>query len=59
VLPVEIAYLDTADIPPSIKTLLRGVMLARYPEWRFMALQQAIRVKDRPLARVLLEEESH
>ena len=59
VLPEEIAYLDTADIPPSIKTLLRGVMLARYPEWRFMALQQAIRVKDRPLARVLLEEESH
>lgn len=58
-LPGEIAYLETADIPPSIRTLLRGVLLARYPEWRFMALQQAIRVKDRPLARVLLEEESH
>jgi hypothetical protein len=58
-LPEEIAYLDTADIPPSIRTLLRGVMFARYPEWRFMALQQAIRAKDRPLARVLLEEESH
>jgi hypothetical protein len=58
-LPEEIAYLDTADIPPSIRTLLRGVIFARYPEWRFMALQQAIRAKDRPLARVLLEEESH
>jgi hypothetical protein len=58
-LPGEIAYLDTVDIPPSIRTLLRGVLLARYPQWRFMALQQAIRVKDRPLARVLLEEESH
>jgi hypothetical protein len=58
-LPEEIAYIDTADIPQSIRTLLRGVILAHYPEWRFMALQQAIRVKDRPLARVLLEEESH
>ena len=58
-LPEEIAYLDTADIPQTIRTLLRGVMLARYPEWRFMALQEAIRVKNRPLARVLLEEESH
>jgi hypothetical protein len=58
-LPDEIAYIDTADIPQSIRTLLHGVILAHYPEWRFMALQQAIRVKDRPLARVLLEEESH
>jgi hypothetical protein len=58
-LPEEIAYIDTADIPQSIRTLLHGVILAHYPEWRFMALQQAIRVKDRPLARVLLEEESH
>ena len=58
-LPDELAFLDNSDMPPTIRTLLRGVLLARYPQWRFMALQQAIRVKDRPLARVLLEEESH
>ena len=58
-LPGELAFLEAAEMPKTIRTLLRGVMLGRYPEWRFMALQQAIRVKDRPLARVLLEEESH
>ena len=57
--PEEIAYIESVDIPQSIRTLLRGVMLARYPEWRFMALQQAIKARDKPLARVLLEEESH
>ena len=58
-LPGELAFLDTPDMPATIRTLLRGVLMARYPQWRFMALQMAIRVKDRPLARVLLEEESH
>ena len=58
-LPPELSFLDDANMPKTIRTLLRGVMLARYPEWRFMALQQAIKARDKPLARVLLEEESH
>ena len=58
-LPPELSFLDKANMPKTIRTLLRGVMLARYPEWRFMALQQAIKARDKPLARVLLEEESH
>ena len=47
------------DMPGTIRTLHKGIALAQYPQWRFMALQLAIQVKDRPLARALLEEESH
>ena len=58
-LPAELAAIEKAEMPGTIRTLYRGLMLAQYPEWRFMALQLAIRAKDRPLARSLLEEESH
>ncbi|MEJ2309024.1 MAG: hypothetical protein P8Z78_06860 [Gammaproteobacteria bacterium] len=58
-LPDELAVIEQAEMPETIRTLYRGIMLAQYPQWRFMALQLAIRARDRPLARVLLEEESH
>jgi hypothetical protein len=55
----ELSALESADMPDTIRKMFRGIALAQYPEWRFMALQLAILVKDRPLARALLEEESH
>lgn len=58
-LPDEVLSLDSEEMPETIRKMFQGIMLAQYPEWRFMALQLAIQVKDKPLARALLEEESH
>jgi hypothetical protein len=45
------------SLPEPVKQSLVAIMLAKYPKWRFAALQYAVSSKDERLVKMLLENE--
>lgn len=48
-LPQDVQNLDSRILDPQLRIKLMAIMLARYPEWKFYALQLAYAQNDKKL----------